>query len=125
MATRGGGRDLSVIVETRFFFDKEFSDDYCLLWKCLSPSLQFSEPFPLLRLEKNDQLIRLNDEDIRGKSPKYVFDRLKGLKVNEKDTNPRGLEVVRLVCIKGKDLIPERHLYAKVLMLFFIVLIYT
>ena len=106
MATRRGGRDLSVVFETRLFFDEEYSQEYRLLWKYLSPSLQFIKPFPLLRMEKDDQIIRLNDEDVRGKDPNYIFERLKALKTNLKNTTPRGSEVLKLTCIKGKDLIP-------------------
>ena len=114
MATRGGGRDLANIVETRLFFDKEFKNDYCTLWQCLSPSLQFTEPFPLLRFEKDDQLIRLNNEDIRGRNPEYVFQKLQNLKVNSRESQPRSNEVLKLTFIRGKDVIPEKHLESKV-----------
>ena len=67
--TRSGGRDTSRIFEICLFFDEGHTDGYFLLENCLSTSLQLINGFPLLRLEQNDQLIKINDIDVRQSKP--------------------------------------------------------
>ena len=117
--TRSGGRDQSRIIEIRSYFDKGDNDAYLSLPEHLGPSLQLIGEFPLLRLEQNDLIIKINDIDVRQSNPEQVLAILKGLKINEKDVEPLSVgknlptakdELLYLTYIKGTDVRPEKHL---------------
>ena len=125
--TRSGSRDTSRIIEIRLFFDEGHTDDYLSLLSCLSSSLQLIKGFPLLRLEENDQIIKINEIDVRHCKPEQVLAILEGLNINGKavetlakdevlpPTNdepppPKKDQLLYLTYIKGTDLQPEKHL---------------
>ena len=117
--TRSGGRDQSRIIEIRSYFDKGDNDAYLSLPEHLGPSLQLIGEFPLLRLEQNDLIIKINDIDVRQSNPEQILAILKGLKINEKDVEPLSVgknlptakdELLYLTYIKGTDVRPEKHL---------------
>ena len=109
--TRSGGRDTSRIIEIRLFFDVGHTDSYLSLPSCLSPSLQLIEEYPLLRLEKNDQLIKINKIDVRQSTPEHVLGILESLTITKEASGPpKKDELLYLTYIKGTDLQPEKHL---------------
>ena len=108
--TRAGGRDTSRIIEIRVFFDEELAERYSSFTKYLGPSLQFVKPFELLGIEERDQLIKVSDIDVRQMNPGNVADILKQLR----HKIPRE-ELLKLTYVKGSNLIPEKHLSAKVI----------
>ena len=78
--------------------------------------MQLTKPFPLLRLETNDQIVQINDTDVRQSNPEQFLLTLKGLasnklsfgdapKIQSKD------QLLFLTYIKGNDVLPEKHLY--------------
>ena len=117
--TRSGGRDQSRIIEIRSYFDKGDNDAYLSLPEHLDSSLQLIKEFPLLQLEQNDLIIKINGIDVRQSNPEQVLAILKGLKINEKDVEPLSVgknlptakdELLYLTYIKGTDVRPEKHL---------------
>ena len=75
--------------------------------------------FPLLRLEQNDLIIKINDIDVRQSNPEQFLAILKGLTINEKAGEPLSVgknlptakdEFLYLTYIKGTDVRPEKHL---------------
>ena len=52
MSTRSGKRDTSTVYELLLFMDQEYQNDYVSMVASLSDTLQFHEPFPLLRFDK-------------------------------------------------------------------------
>lgn len=124
---RIGGRDTSRIIEIRLFFDNGHTDGYLSLPSCLSPTLQLIKAFPLLRLEQNDQIIKINDIDVRQRNPEQVLAILESLTINGKPSEPPAKDellpptkdelptpkkdqLLYLTYIKGTDLKPEKHL---------------
>ena len=111
MATRRGGRDTSKIIEVQAFLDQDQRSNYLKLEECLSPTLQLTKPFPLLHIEENDQIIKINNIDVRQSSLEQFMTILKGLTPNYIDVgSPNGDEILKLTYIKGSDFKPERHL---------------
>jgi hypothetical protein len=125
--TRSGGRDVSQIIEIRSFLDKEAITIFLSLLECLSPSLQLIQEFPLLHLEEKDQILKINNTDVRQFTPEQVHAILKGLNYNGKELVPPTDEellpsaegdvpppvkdeLLFLTYIKGADLRPEKHL---------------
>ena len=117
--TRSGGRDQSRIIEVRSYFDKGDNDAYLSLPEHLGSSLQLIKEFPLLRLEQNDLIIKINNIDVRQSNPEQILAILKGLKINEKAGEPLSVgnnlptakdEFLHLTYIKGTDVRPEKHL---------------
>ena len=113
--TRSGGRDQSRIIEIRSYFDKGDNDAYLSLPEHLGSSLQLIKEFPLLRLEQNDLIIKINDIDVRQSNPEQILAILKGLKINEPLSVGNNLptakdEFLHLTYIKGTDVRPEKHL---------------
>ena len=117
--TRNGGRDQSTIIEIRSYFDRGDNDVYLSLPEHLGPSLQLIREFPLLRLEQNDLIIKINDIDVRQSNPEQFLAILKGLTINEKAGEPLSVgknlptakdEFLYLTYIKGTDVRPEKHL---------------
>ena len=64
MTTRLGGRDTSQIFEVQAFLDQDQRGNYLKLEECLSPTLQLTKPFSLLRIEETDQIIKINYIDV-------------------------------------------------------------
>ena len=116
---RSGSRDTSRIIEIRLFFDEGHTDGYLSLANCLSTSLQLINGFPLLRLEQNDQLIKINDIDVRQSKPEQILAILESLTINGEASEPltkdnllppKKDQILYLTYIKGTDLQPEKHL---------------
>ena len=113
MATGRRGRDTSKIIQVQAFLDHDQRGNYLKLEECLSPTLQLTKPFPLLRIEENDQIIKINNVDVRQSNLAQFMEILKGLTPNWIDVgSPNGDEILKLTYIKGSDLKPERHLSA-------------
>ena len=111
MATGRRGRDTSKIIQVQAFLDQDQRGNYLKLEECLSPTLQLTKPFPLLHIEENDQIIKINNIDVRQSSLEQFMTILKGLTPNYIDAgSPNGDEILKLTYIKGSDLKPERHL---------------
>ena len=111
MATGRRGRDTSKIIQVQAFLDQDQRGNYLKLEECLSPTLQLIKPFPLLHIEENDQIIKINNIDVRQSSLEQFMTILKGLTPNYTDGgSPNGDEILKLTYIKGSDLKPERHL---------------
>ena len=111
MATGRRGRDTSKIIQVQAFLDQDQRGNYLKLEECLSPTLQLTKPFPLLHIEENDQIIKINNIDVRQSSLEQFMTILKGLTPNYIDVgSPKGDEILKLTYIKGSDLKPERHL---------------
>ena len=109
--SRKRSRDTSCIIETRLFFDEGHTDDYLSLPSYLSPSLQLIKDYPLLRLEKNDQLIKINKIDVRQSTPEQVLGILESLTITKEASEATTKdELLYLTYIKGTDLQPEKHL---------------
>ena len=108
---RTSQRDVSQIIELKFYMDQEYHSDFVSLADCLSPTLpQLFKPFPALRLEMNDMIIKFNDKDVRDKTPEYIRDLLIRLDVNYKEPMYESENTLVITFIKGKDFRPERHL---------------
>ena len=137
--TRSGGRDASQIIEIRSFLDKEAITTFLSLLECLSPSLQLIQEFPLLQLKEKDQILKINNTDVRQFTPEQVYAILKGLNYNGKELvpptdeellpsaegdvpTPAKKELLSLTYIKGADLRPEKHLSNEVTITFFYIL---
>ena len=75
--TRSGKRDAARIIEIRFYLDKIYKDAYFSLLDCLA------EPFPLLQLEQDDQIIQINGIDVRHHTPEQLLLIFEGLSINE------------------------------------------
>ena len=58
MSTRSGKRDTSTVYELLLFMDQEYQNDYVSMVASLSDTLQFHEPFPLLRFDKGKAWIK-------------------------------------------------------------------
>ena len=113
MATGRRGRDNSKIIAVQAFLDQDQRGNFLKLEECLSPTLQLTKPFPLLHIEENDQIIKINNIDVRQSSLEQFMTILKGLTPNWIDVgSPNGDEILKLTYIKGSDLKPERHLLA-------------
>ena len=125
--TRSGGRDTSRIIEIRAFLDKELITTLFSLVESLSPSLQLIQKFPLLGLEEQDQILKINKTDVRQFTPEQVRAALKGLNYYGKELvpptdeevlpsaegdgpPPAKDELLFMTYIKGADLRPEKHL---------------
>ena len=113
--TRSGGRDTSRIIEIHLFFDKQHKDDYLSICQYLSSTLQIIRPFPLLCLEENDQIIKVNDKDVRQCTVEQLANILNGLTPNDYNPEnecqtPAKEQLLHLTYIKGEDLQPQKHL---------------
>lgn len=113
--TRSGRRDQSRIIEIRSYFDKGDNDAYLSLPEHLDSSLQLIKEFPLLQLEQNDLIIKINNIDVRQSNPEQILALLKGLTISEplavgKNLSTAKDELLYLTYIKGTDVRPEKHL---------------
>ena len=106
MSTRLGGRDTGQVIELSFYNDEEFSQEHVEFLDCVGPTLKMEDCFPLFRIEKGDQIIKLNKIDMRTKSKEDFMNVYSSLDVNYKEAKTKGKEVVRITYIPAKDVKP-------------------
>ena len=106
MSTRLGGRDTGKVIELSFYNDDEYLTEHLEFLDCVGPTLKMSDCFPLFRLEKGDQIIKLNKIDVRTKTKEDFMDLFNSLDVNFKEATKKGKEVVRITYIPAKDVKP-------------------
>ena len=106
MSTRLGGRDTGKVIELSFYNDEEFSTEEIEFLDCVGPTLKMEDCFPLFRLEKGDQIIKLNNSDMRTKTKEDFMNMFSSLDVNFKESKKKGKEVVQITYIQANDVKP-------------------
>lgn len=114
MTLRSGNRDVAVISRLHIFIDQEYHQEYIEISNCLTDGGKFEKPFSPLSFEVNDQMLQVNQTDVRSLTSIQIHQLIKGLKSNDQGFLPRRQEVLTIIYVRADDFNPDKHLGSKV-----------